>query len=313
LSQAWANLPERGSQSALALIWWIAAAIGRPVGRLLLHPISLYFLITAGPQRRASRRYLRRALGRQVGLWHVYRHILCFAQTILDRAFLLTGSRQPFDIRPHDGGLIDAQLATGRGCLLLGAHLGSFEALRVLGFSHRGLPLKVLMNVDHNPSITRFLNGLNPGIARTIIPIDGPGTLLAVKEHLDAGFLVATLGDRVVPDGKATVCRFLGGEAHFPVGPIQVAIMTGAPVILAFALYRGGNRYDVHFERLTDGIPAADRRRADVVQAWTQRYADRLAHYTSLAPYNWFNFFDFWDEAAEPAQPPALSCLPAGD
>lgn len=311
LNQPWAKLPERGSRSALTLIWWIGTVIGRPVGRLLLYPISLYFLITAHPQRRASRRYLRRVRGGKVGWWHVFLHILCFARTILDRAFLLADKHQPFDIRVHNGQLIDAQLASGRGCLLLGAHLGSFEALRVLGVSHRHFPLKVLMNVDHNPAITRFFNALNPEIADTVIALHGPGTLLAVKERLDAGYLVATLGDRVVRDDKATPCCFLGGEARFPVGPIQLAMMTGAPVILAFALYAGGNRYDVHFERLTDGIPAADRRRADIVHAWTQRYADRLAHYTRLSPYNWFNFFDFWGDEGRSSQSLPLTALPA--
>jgi predicted LPLAT superfamily acyltransferase len=294
----------------LALIWWIGTVIGRPVGRLLLYPITLYFLLTAHPQRRASRRYLQRVCG-VTGWWPVFRHILCFAETILDRAFLLTDNHQPFDIRVHNGELIDAQLATGRGCLLLGAHLGSFEALRVLGVSYRHFPLKVLMNVDHNPAITRFFNALNPEIASTIIPLHGPGTLLAVKEHLDTGYLVATLGDRVVRDDKSTVCRFLGDDARFPVGPVHLAMMTGAPIILAFALYAGGNRYDVYFETLTSGTTAADRRRPDVVHAWTQRYADRLAYYTRLAPYNWFNFFDFWGEEPPLPSRPALAVLPA--
>ena len=30
--------------------------------------------------------------------------------------------------------------------------------------------------------------------------------------------------------------------------------------------------------------------------AMAQRYADRLEHYTRLAPDNWFNFYDFWGE-----------------
>lgn len=311
VDQAWARLPERGSRAALALIWWIAAVIGRPVGRLLLYPIALYFLLTAHPQRRASRRYLGRILARPAGWWPVYRHILCFARTILDRAFLLADRHQAFDIRIHGGELIDAQLATGRGCLLLGAHLGSFEALRVLGVSHRHFPLKALMNIDHNPAITRFFNALNPEIAATIIPMQGPGSLIAVKEWLDAGYLVATLGDRVVRNDRAVVCRFLGREARFPVGPVRLAMLTGAPVILAFALYAGGNRYEVHFERLTDGIIAEDRRRGEAVRVWTQRYADRLAAFTRRAPFNWFNFFDFWDEEESAVARPRLAPLPA--
>jgi predicted LPLAT superfamily acyltransferase len=70
------------------------------------------------------------------------------------------------------------------------------------------------------------------------------------------------------------------------------------PVVLAFGLYRGGNRYDVAFETFSDGvqIPRAERGRA--LNALIRRYATRLEHYARLAPYNWFNFYDFWNSDA---------------
>jgi predicted LPLAT superfamily acyltransferase len=59
-------------------------------------------------------------------------------------------------------------------------------------------------------------------------------------------------------------------------------------------LYRGGKRYEVHFEMLS---PAQSSRPADQA-AWTEalmtRYAERVAHYCREAPHNWFNFYDFW-------------------
>jgi predicted LPLAT superfamily acyltransferase len=42
---------------------------------------------------------------------------------------------------------------------------------------------------------------------------------------------------------------------------------------------------------------AIDRQhRAQEVQQWTQRYADRLEHHCRSAADNWFNFYDFWEE-----------------
>lgn len=307
MSLAWIHLPERGSARALAAIHWVGRVIGRPAGRLLLYPIALYFLLTAQRPRRASRAFLRRALQREARAIDLFRHFHCFAATILDRTFLLSGQVEKFDIRVHNGQLIGDQVRSGNGCILLGSHLGSFEALRVLGVTERHFPLKVLMNVDHNPAITRFLNALNPEIAATIIPIRGPGTLIAVKEWLDQGYLIGTLGDRVVAEERATRCRFFGEEAAFPLGPFQVAAMVRCPVILAFALYRGGNRYDVHFERLADSIPAADRRRPDALGRWAQHYADRLEAHARSAPYNWFNFYDFWADNKDGTQASALA------
>ncbi len=312
-SANWANLSERGSTSALALIYWIGTSMGRPAGRLLLYPISVYFLLTASPQRRASIRFLRRVIGNHVGWWHVLRHIHTFAATILDRAFLLCGRFEEFDIRVHAGEIVLDKVRSKKGCILLGSHLGSFEALRVLGTSQMRFPLKVLMNVEHNPSITRFFNVLNPEVASTVIPVRGPNALLEVKDKLDQGYVIGTLGDRVVNRERSLPCRFLGGDARFPVGPILIAAMTRCPVILAFALYAGGNRYDVYFELLTDGIQPAHRPRSEVVQGWLQRYADRLAHYTCLSPYNWFNFFDFWDDEASGRAPVAVAHAEAED
>lgn len=296
MSRQWQQLPERGSVTALRLIHWIALRLGRPAGRLALYPIIAYFLLLAPSPRRASRAYLRRVLGRDPGWLGVFRHFYVFAATILDRVYLLAGQFERFAIEVHNGPLLLDQVASGQGCLLLGSHLGSFEVLRVLGASYRRFPLKVLMNIAHNQAITRFLNTLNPELADTIIPIQGPETLLKVQDALADGYLIGTLGDRVVADDKRIRCRFLDGEAFFPAGPLLLAVMLQCPVILCFGLYRGGNRYDVYFERLAERITAPSRQRQAVVAEWVQRYAERLEHYTREAPYNWFNFYPFWED-----------------
>lgn len=303
MSSAWLQLPERGTTAALGLINWIGLRLGRGAGRLLLYPITLYFLITAAGPRRGSRLYLSRIFGREAGWLDVFRHIHCFAATILDRAFLLAGRFEQFDIRVHGADIIDEQVASGHGSILLSSHLGSFEVLRAVGVTRKRFPLKVLMNVDHNRGFTRFMNALNPEIADTIIPIQGPNTVLVVREKLDQGFMVGVLGDRVHGTDRSAVCRFLGRETKFPTGPMLLAAAAQCPVILAFGLYRGGNVYDVHFERLTHRIPREDRRSEAAMRAWTQRYVDRLEHYARDAPYNWFNFYDFWGEDPHPNVP----------
>jgi predicted LPLAT superfamily acyltransferase len=75
---------------------------------------------------------------------------------------------------------------------------------------------------------------------------------------------------------------------------MRLAHVTGAPVVLFFGLYRGGNRYDVQLELLGESVGVSQERQVDRVREWTQRYADRLAFYSREAPDNWFNFYDFW-------------------
>src|SRR6201982_1662852 len=141
----WVALPEGGTPALLWLIAWIAMHVGRWAARLLLYPITLYFVSSAHAARRVSYAYLKRVRGRPPYWWHVFRHFHCFAATILDRVYLLRGEFEHFDVTIHHKEVLLRQLGSGKGCILLGSHLGSFEVLRSLGVTH-DLPLKVLMD-----------------------------------------------------------------------------------------------------------------------------------------------------------------------
>jgi predicted LPLAT superfamily acyltransferase len=297
MSKSWIHQSERGSPFAVRLIIWIALHLGRPVARAFLFPIALYFFLAAREQRAASQSYLTRSWGRPPSAREVVRHIHCFASTVLDRVFLLTDRHRQLDIRIHRPELVLDLAETGRGCILLGSHIGSFEVLRALAVERKRLPLRILMDPEHNRAITKLFAALNPQIADTVIPLGGIDTLLRVKEALAGGCMVGMLGDRVTDTNKVTHCRFLGADAGFPAGPAILASTLKVPVILFVGLYRGGRRYDVYFEALEAHGDWDRSEREDAIRRWTQSYADRLAYYLRLAPYNWFNFYDFWNEA----------------
>jgi predicted LPLAT superfamily acyltransferase len=290
----WITVRERGTPASLGVIVWIAQRVGRRLARLLLYPITAYFLITARTARRASFEFLTRARG-SAHWWNVYRHFSYFAATILDRVYLLHGEFDRFCVTIHGKEVLQRERENNRGCILLGSHLGSFEVLRALGVSQGGFPLKVLMNTAHNRNISRFFDGLNPTIADTVIAPDRPDTLIRARDSLDAGSFLGMLGDRVFGADKTTRCDFLGSPATLPAGPILLAAMMRCPVILFFGLYRGGNRYEIHFEHFADEIVLNRQNRAQEIQLWMQRYVARLEHYARITPYNWFNFYSFWD------------------
>jgi predicted LPLAT superfamily acyltransferase len=297
MSRAWFQQQERSSEFWLRLIRWIALHLGRPVARLLLYPITFYFLIFTVHSRRASKNYLQRVLGLRVGLIDQFRHFHCFAATILDRVYLLTEQERLLDVKMHNAEVLLEKVNAQQGCILLGAHLGSFEVLRALAVHQRHFPLKVLMYANHNEMITRVLSVLSPAVAQTVIPLGQADTLLRVKESLDRGDLVGMLGDRVAESDKTVRCDILGGQAELPQGPMLLAATLKVPVIFFCGLYRGGNRYDIHFELLTEAADVLRSEREAVVAQLTRRYATRVEHYARLAPYNWFNFYDYWIKA----------------
>jgi predicted LPLAT superfamily acyltransferase len=294
MSRKWIHTRERSSGFWMRLILWIALHLGRPTARLLLWPITLFYFLISPGSRRDSRKFLGRASGRRAGLRDVFLHHHAFASTILDRVFLLSGREALLDVQVHNAEVLNARVEQGQGCILLGSHLGSFEVLRALGVHRKRFPLRVLMYPDHNQTITRLLNMLSPEVAETVIPLGQVDTLLKVKEALDQGDLVGMLGDRIAESDRQVACDFMGETAQFPAGPMLLSVTLKVPVILFYGLYRGGNRYDIHFELLTEAPEITRNQRDAAVQDLTCRYAARLEYYARLAPYNWFNFYDYW-------------------
>ena len=296
MTSRWIRQAERGSRPLVLLIGWITLKIGRWAARPLLYPITLYFFLTASEQRRASRQFLTRIRGRTAGWWSVLRHFHSFACTILDRVYFVAGNYRRFELSLHGADAALEQMMKGRGCILLGAHLGSFEVMRMFGMIDDRVEVKVLMYEEHNATLTDLIYSLDPRFSDSIIPIGGLDSLLRVHECLSRGELVGILGDRVAENDRTTRCLFLGREATFPAGPMLLASALKVPVQLFFGLYLGKNRYALHFEPFADEVAIRRTHREEDVQLWTQRYADRLEHYARMAPYNWFNFYDFWGE-----------------
>jgi predicted LPLAT superfamily acyltransferase len=294
MSAVWLEQRERGSLLAMRAAVRLLLGVGHAFGRMMLYPICAYFLAFSRRARIASRDYLGRVLGRPAKLRDVARHYLTFARTLHDRVYFLAGRSAEFTVEQHGAEAVEKALAKGRGCVLLGAHLGSFEVLRIIGSLERKLPVNVLLYPGNAANADAVAAELCPELRSRVIPLGRPETLLRVRECLERGEIVGLLGDRALKSDKTARCDFLGAAASFPQGPLLLAAILKAPVVLFFGLYLGGRRYALHFEPFADELDAGREQRGARLQPWIARYAARLEHYCRLAPYNWFNFYDFW-------------------
>lgn len=306
---AWKQRPEGGNRFAIWLIRSIGLHCGRRVARLILYPITLYFFLRRGPERCASRAYLTRAFGQPADIWKLLRHIHYFASTILDRVYLLSGQLHHFDLRVHGLEQLNTQLNRQCGVLLLGAHIGSFEALRVLSQQRSDIRLRVLLDTQQTPAMTELLHALNPEMAASVIHAgqDSTAVVLAMREAAEQGALVGILGDRARGREATQRALLFGAPAEFPVAPYQIAAVLKLPLVLAIGLYRGGNRYDLHFEVLHEALRIERHQRDAQLQDCVAQFTARLEHYLRIDPYNWFNFYDFWNEQT------AISAATVGD
>jgi predicted LPLAT superfamily acyltransferase len=290
----WITHRERGSDSLLSVMAFVSLRLGRTLSRIPLYGIALYFFLFGPRARRHSRRYLRLALGRAPSARDRFRHLLTFATTIHDRVYLASEQFEIFDITIEGEARVLAHSNNGRGALLMGAHMGSFEVIRSLGRHRPGLEIAMSMYEENARKIKSVFAAINPRLVEDILPLGRIDSMLAVADRLERGAFVGVLGDRSLGAEPVQSATVLGERVNLPTGPMRAAAILRCPVYFMAGLYRGKNRYHVIFERIADfsATSAADRKAA--IGAAIERYAGLLDRYCRSDPYNWFNFYDFW-------------------
>jgi len=306
----WHTVQERGSVWGMRAFALILRWFGLGLARLLLHPIVVYFFLTDARGRAASLDYLRRlyqmpagadALGRPPGMREQYRHMYSFAVTTLEQYKAWSGSFDEFEIDMQGFEEVRAYLNRGQGVLLLGAHLGNFGMMRVLGEEH-GRPIHVMMYRGHARRFNAVLREWAPTSDLRVIEYDpaSPASILEIKKCMDRGELVGLLADRVPPGtaGNRRVLRtsFLGSDASLPQGPWIIGSLLECPVFFVCGLRTGKNRYRVMARRLAERIELPRAKREDHARVYMARYTAYLEELCLEQPFQWFNFYDFWQE-----------------
>ena len=301
---AWWRMAERGSRLGMMLLALGCKTIGPRLTAWWLHPIVAYFLLTGRPAREASRHYfehLAQASPQQEtphpGWRSAYRHMLAFAQSGFDKLTAWSGRIAQADFNFDDARALDDLLASGRGALVIGSHLGNLEMARALAVRGAQAKVTAIVYTEHARRFNSVLASANREFTQHMVEVNdfGPETAMMMQERVARGELLVIVGDRTPARqmGRTTTAQFLGASAPFAQGPYVLAHALECPVYLFFCLKERGG-YRLYFEPFAERIELPRRERERHISAWAQRYASRLEHYCRKAPYQWFNFFDFW-------------------
>lgn len=299
----WSRHGERGSRFWITFVVWAIRRLGSAPLRFLLPLIALYYCLFDSKARAASRGYLAR-ISRIQGeappnLRDVFRHLYTFAELILDRFAVWSGSSAPFEVKLEGREHMRRLMDENRGAMLVGAHLGSFDMLRVIA-RDAGIPVNVIMYVRNAELINKAFEELDPDSGVRIIDLgtQSAQTAFELRRCIGRGEFIAVLADRLGPSSRRRITRvsFLGDDAAFAEGPFLLANLLKIPVILALALKTGPRQYQVCMENLSDGVSVSGANGRVAVSEQVRRFASRLEHYCLREPNQWFNFFDFWAE-----------------
>jgi predicted LPLAT superfamily acyltransferase len=298
----WADIGEAGFSSGILLMYGINRYLGRWPFRVVLAPVLLWYLITRRLARRSSLEYLRRlekhtgALGRSPSWRDSFRHIMAFAETLLDKA-LAVGGQYPLSKLTFEGREVMLEsLKAGRGGVLVTTHMGCLEACQFAAEQRTGLTLNVLVHTRHAETFNSVLRRINPKTHVNLLQVSdfGPDIAAALAFRVERGEFVVIAADRVsLGVGRTVTVPFLGELAPFPLGPWVLASALKCQVIL-FSVIRSDGGYRVHFEKMTELVALPRATREEAAKAYIARYAAYVEALCRRSPYDWFNFFDFW-------------------
>ncbi len=311
MSQAarWEHLSEAGSRTSLEVARWIVRRLGRRVGVVAAAIAGAYFMVRRGASRRASRRYLERIAATEVGRASlarehpgpttVLRHFYEISLSVLDRIVIWSGALDAMEWTYDGAEEVLALADSGRGALILGAHVGNLDMLGFVARRH-DLVVNVVAYFGNAERINAFLQSLGNEQLRLIErDPDSAQTALAVRACLARGEFVVVMADRVAPGGseRSETVRFLGDPARFPLGPFLLAATLGFPVYLSLCVRTGDARYRAVMRPIAADPQRVERRERDPrARELLARYVAQLEDVCQRYPFQWFNFFDFWEE-----------------
>jgi len=138
-----------------------------------------------------------------------------------------------------------APLKQGKGVVLVSGHFGDAE-LVIQGLLPLGVKALALTEPLEPPALSRLVHRLRSSTGHTFLPVSLSNVKAALR-YLKAGGLVALMCDRDV-EGRRLRVPFCDAPASMPVGAVELAMRTGAPLVPTFAHRRNGNHYEVFAE-----------------------------------------------------------------
>lgn len=296
----WAHMGETTFVAGIWILYGAHRLLGRTLFRWLTAPVALVHWLARPAVREASLQYLQRlqaaehVFDQEPGARHSLRHLMLFAETLLDKLLAMAG-RFPLERVRISGA--DTMFSEGRGGVLVTAHMGCLELCQVLARQRKDITVHVLVHTRHAQSFNRLLARLDPHARLNLIEVTeiSAATAVMLSEKVAAGDFVAIAGDRVPVQGERYVrVNFLGHTAPLPIGPYVLASLLRCPLYLLGCIHEGAG-YSLSFEQLAERVELPRATREAALAQYAQAFADAVTRLLRRSPYDWFNFYPFWE------------------
>lgn len=195
----------------------------------------------------------------------------------------------PMALTPRAAANLQTAIQSGRGLLLVGAHLSNFD-LGIRYITSRQIPIQLLSLTEPTGGF-QLMNALRANPLCEVTPVSQTALRKAIQ-RLRAGGIVATGVDRPVP-GQLEMLPFFGRPAPLPVGHIRLAMKTNSQVMAMWCEWTPKRGYLLHAGPLMDmeypPLPSDEQVRHNAV-----RVLRVLETAIARRPEQWLMFIPVW-------------------
>jgi phosphatidylinositol dimannoside acyltransferase len=187
---------------------------------------------------------------------------------------------------------LEATHAQGKGVILASAHFGAphvvGQLLAILGY-----PTSVVVEHVQPEEVFQFMTEMRQKHGVRLLPIDGPllGLIRTLKREKG---IVGLVCDRDI-SGTGLRIPFLGEETSFADGPAQLALRTGAPIIVGYCRRRAENGFEAFVEPPIY-LPEKPENPEQALREGTMQVAARLEAFIRNEPGQWVMSVPLWEE-----------------
>ncbi|MCS7051405.1 MAG: lysophospholipid acyltransferase family protein, partial [Thermomicrobium sp.] len=197
---------------------------------------------------------------------------------------------------------LEDALSRGHGVIVISAHLGNFNVVAAYP-AELGLEAAIVVERVRPPQLFAYLCRLRSATGVRVLP-SGPEAVPALLRLLRRNGILLVAGDRDVT-GHHRAVRFFDAPAPLPIGPVALALRTGATLLPAFTIRLHPRRslvvIDPPLELQHSGNHEHD------LQENLQRVARCLERMIRTDPGQWAVLQPIWDR--EPTLAPLAEAL----
>ncbi|RKY94175.1 MAG: hypothetical protein DRQ01_02980 [Ignavibacteriae bacterium] len=185
--------------------------------------------------------------------------------------------------------LIETKFKEDNGVILLSAHFGNWEYVAASVALQLNIPLSVVVKPQRNPYVSDWMNNVRTRWNNDVVSLGL--SIRKIYQTLKEKKIVAMVADQRGPQESIKV-EFFGRKVSVHVGPVVLALKTGAPILYGIPVRQKDNRYKIVMHEISkDNLPEDHEEK---IIELSQRHTTYLESFIRKYPEQWLWMHKRW-------------------